>query len=394
MLSTPDIVKVGEFGHTTAGIVYKTKGDTFTCVTTGLPGMTSYSHDVDARSSMVIRGNLPEEDVLTQRLSTRESLSTLSLHCLSDVSNIRLELLLTRTPNLATLSLAKLAKVDDEGLIKAVKKVPGLRELYIGHIQSITDKGLAKAVGLLPKLHGLQLWYMPSITDAGLVNSLAACPSLESLMLWHIPRVSSKGLKDALAKASMVRKLTLRDMPSIKGADIHTAMQSVMYIRELVLKDLKELLDEDLYSILDRCKALERLELNCLGDLTGKGIAKALGNIRERDTLKGLTLDYMTNVSEKDLTEILEACPALTKLRLICLPRVRSLKKPLSRSSRSLEDLWLEHFHTLKVKQLKKILTLRPSIEKLSAYNLDSISKRELANLQLAFVGKVAIFSV
>lgn len=360
-------------------IVYKSTEGTHSCKV----DFNMAESDVHGtEKSMVVKGILPDE------LEGGETLSTLSLVCLPDITNVRLEILLSRVPKITSLSLCKLLNIDDDGLVTAVNEVPKLRTLHIGHTEKITDKGLRRVARSLQYLDSLRLWYMPNITDVGLYRAIKACPSLITLFLWQIPLLSTDGLVKLLNTAKLLRDITLRDLPQIDGDGVVSALSlKDSYIRKLVLWDLSEFYDIHLLRTLSNCTTLAELQLKDLDGVSGIGIVQAISQSEHSESILSLTLEYLRDVNDKELESILRALPHLRSLTLICLPSVNRMKTSLISSTPYLEELRLESFPSIGIKTIRKILNARTkkSLTKLSIYAMDNISKRELISTQKAF---------
>lgn len=363
-------------------LVYKSVESTLTCTI-----KRELSMDSKVEKSMVIKGIMPDET----EFDSDETLSTLSLVCLPDITNVRLEIMLSRVPNLTSLSLCKLLKITDDGLSTAINQVKEIRTLHIGHVDGITDVGLKTAAKKLILLDSLRLWYLPNITDEGLVATVNYCRSLITLFLWQLPNITNSGLKRSLSKARLVRDLTLRDLPSITGDGIVVSYVG-KYIRRLILWNLIEFTDENLTSIAKRSSSLRELHLKGLELLTGKGISTALKALPTTigitsQTLTVLVLDYLKTLTSTDLESILREVPGLVDLTLVCLPNVKSLKKPLMSTTPQLVELHLDAFPNVKVSELRQIIKspTKTTLEVLTAHNMDSISKKEMDSLRAEF---------
>ena len=367
-------------------IVYKSTESTLSC-TVKREMSTDSLDNPKIEKSMVVKGLMPNET----EFDNDETLSTLSLVCLPDITNVRLEIMLSRVPNLTSLALCKLLKITDDGLTTALNQVKDLRTLHIGHVDSITDKGLQAAAEQLILLDSLRLWYLPNISDKGLTATIGYCRSLITLFLWQLPKLTNRGLKTALSKAKLVRDLTLRDLPCVDGQGIVDAYQG-KYIRRLVLWNLLEFTDQNLIRMMRKSCTLKELHLKSLEQLTGKGITTALNSIPTvsgiiSQKLTVLVLDYLKTLTTKELEQILRAVPGLLNLTLICLPGVRKLKSALVNTTPQLIELHLDAFPNTKIDEIRQIVKAptKARLEILTAYNMDSISKKEMDTLQAEF---------
>lgn len=369
-------------------IVYKSTESTLSC-TVKREMSTDSLDNPKIEKSMVVKGLMPDET----EFDSDETLSTLSLVCLPDITNVRLEIMLSRVPNLTSLALCKLLKITDDGLTTALEQVKDLRTLHIGHVEGITDRGLQTAAKQLILLDSLRLWYLPNISDKGLTTTIGYCRSLITLFLWQIPKLTNAGLKTALSNAKLVRDLTLRDLPCIDGQGIVDAYQG-KYIRRLVLWDLQEFTDQNLIRMMRKSFTLNELHLKGLELLTGKGITTALSSIPTvsgitSQKLTVLTLDYLKTLTTKELERILRTVPGLLNLTLVCLPGVKKLKSALINTTPQLTELHLDAFPNTKIDEIRQIVKAptKARLEILTAYNMDSISKKEMDTLQSEFKG-------
>jgi hypothetical protein len=177
----------------------------------------------------------------------------------------------------------------------------------------------------------------------------------------------------------------------VDGQGIVDAYQG-KYIRRLVLWNLLEFTDQNLIRMMRKSCTLKELHLKSLEQLTGKGITTALNSIPTvsgiiSQKLTVLVLDYLKTLTTKELEQILRAVPGLLNLTLVCLPGVRKLKSPLVNTTPQLIELHLDAFPNTKIDEIRQIVKApaKARLEILTAYNMDSISKKEMDTLQIEF---------